>query len=558
MCSEMDYRDLLKPLENICVLVAITYFASRTQTFARITSHTPRARDRFFALAFFCSLAVAEVFLNQQASPLDAKIVAATAAGLFGGVGVGLGVGAFMFVLAVLLLGPESRLEGVPAIICGLLGGWIHTYRAELSQKAAAAFLAGALGHGVWLALRYSNHVLVDTWDTIAIEHILPMAISGGGVSLFLIIMMDMRAYRERIERSDLARAIAFANRMLPGVGPGMNEQEAAHIAHTVRQLTNLPAVAIADGEILLAHSGLQPEQHAVGGPLPNLVHEALAEKRLRCSEKQGSICGRPSCVFTSAAVAPLIYNGGMVGAVIMYQIRGLKLKPDVIELGTEVAQFLTSYRLQLAEMEVHAQAVSSAELKALQAQVHPHFLFNALNTIAGMCAVDPEQAAELIGKLGQFFRRSLRTNTDLLCTLREEVDAVEDYLDIERARFGDRLEVVWETAPEALNAPFPCFALQPLAENAVLHGISKKTGAGRLRIAARIKGKRLVCWVIDNGRGFDVNTQARDSNSLHALSMLRRRMDRLYDGEFGLRIRSKPGEGTVVCLWVPVNRKHN
>lgn len=402
----MDYRELLNSLEKICVLVAITFLAGRSDAFARIVSRVSKPSDRLLMFGFFSLLALTEVLLVPERTPLDARIISATAAGLLGGIWVGVGVGAVTGAAGALMLGPQAGLDGLPAVIGGALGGWISGFRSELGPRLAAGFLAGALSHGVWLAVRYWNHIDVDTWGAIAIAHVLPMSVSGVGVSLFLILAADMRAHRERIERQ--------------------------------------------------------------------------------------------------------------------------------------------------------AQAVSRAELKALQAQVHPHFLFNALNTIAAMCEIEPRKAAALTVKLGEFFRSSFRSDTDLLSSLQEELAAIRSYLEIERARFGDRLEVVEEIDPGSDRCRLPSFALQPIVENAVLHGISMKPGKGKLRIATRVKNSRLVCWVLDNGCGFDASAGDWRKSESHALSMLERRLEKLYDGRCGLRVRSQPGKGTVVCLWVPVTEKTN
>jgi LytS/YehU family sensor histidine kinase len=217
-----------------------------------------------------------------------------------------------------------------------------------------------------------------------------------------------------------------------------------------------------------------------------------------------------------------------------------------------QVARFLVSYRMQMEALESQAHALSRAELKALEAQVHPHFLFNALTTIAGLCEVNPRQASALIVKLGEFFRSSLRSERGYLSNLQEELALVASYLEIELARFGERLTVNTEVDEGALGCEIPSFSLQPLVENAVLHGASKKAGPVSIRIVVRLKGDRLICWVIDTGRGFDAETVDFTRGESHALPMLYGRLRNIYGTRFALRVRSRPGRGTVICLWVP------
>ena len=550
----MIYGDLLISLQKICMLVTITYLASRTDAFARLLQQNARRRDRMLAFVFFGSLALVEVVLAPHNPLMDARIVASTAAGLLGGVLLGTGVGLATGVISMLHT-PWSPLDSLPAVIAGALGGWVYRYRSAFAQRVLAGFLVGTLGHGLWLGIRFQRDYFVGSWDALTIQYALPMLLSGAGVSLFLVIIGDMRAQRERIERSELARAISLANRVLPNLGTGLDETAAGHIAEMVRVLTRVPAVAIAVEGKLLAHVGEAAEYHRKTGIVPEIAHQSMVDGDRHETEKRATWCDHPGCPFGSAVAAPIRYGGKVIGSVVLFQTKNVKFKPEVVDLGAEVAQFMTSYQLQTAEIESQARQVSKAELKALQAQVHPHFLFNALNTLAGMCEVDPKQAAELTVKLGEFFRSSFRSERELVSTLGEELATTRSYLDIERARFGDRLEVAVDVDPAAEGCRLPSFTLQPVVENAVVHGVCKKAGKGLVEITARVTNGDLVCCVSDNGRGFDANTLDWAHNGSHALSMLVGRLERIYGRQYRLSIKSKNDEGTIVCLRVPADQ---
>jgi LytS/YehU family sensor histidine kinase len=296
-------------------------------------------------------------------------------------------------------------------------------------------------------------------------------------------------------------------------------------------------------------------DHHGVGRSLPEIACAAMVFDEVSVTEKKGSFCESAECHLSYAAAGPIRYDGAVVGSVVMFQVRGYRIMPEVVELGCEVAQFLSTRQMQMEEIARQAQAVSKAELKALQAQVHPHFLFNALNTVAALCEVDPARATALTIKLGEFFRSSFRSDRGILSNLQEELASVKTYLDIELARFGDRMEVEQQIDLAAMNCALPSFTLQPIVENAILHGISKRSGRRKLRMVARVKNGRLIAWVIDDGRGFDASAVNWRENHGHALAMLRSRLDRIYGANCGFRIRSRPGEGTLVCIWVPVTQ---
>ncbi len=525
------------------MLVTITYFASRTDAFARLLMRISKRRDKVLSFFFFSSLSLAEVLLAPHNPLIDTRIVSATAAGLLGGAWLGLAVGAVTSVIGALHM-PWTVLDSLPPIIAGVFGGWIYQFKSAFAPKVLAGFLVGMLAHGLWLGIRFQRDYFVGSWDTLAVQYVVPMFLSGAGVALFLVIIGDMRAQRERIERSELARAIGLANRVLPSMSTGLDEAAAGHIAEMVRRLTGLPAVAVAVGGKLLAHVGEAAEYHLKAGIVPEVALLAMADGERHVTEKRATWCDHPGCPFGSAVAAPIRYRKDVIGAVLLFQTRDVKFRPELVDLGAEVAQFLANYQMQVTEIGAQARAVSRAELKALQAQVHPHFLFNALNTVAGLCEIDPPKASELTVKLGQFFRSSFRSAGEMTSTVQDELVTVKSYLDIEKARFGDRLEVIEDIDLDAYDYMVPSFAVQPLVENAIVHGLSKKPGLGRLQIIVRAKSDCLLCCVADNGRGFDVSTLDWVNNGSHALPILRGRLERIYGDGFRMRIMSRINEG--------------
>lgn len=549
----MASADLLISLQKICMLVTITYFASRTDAFARLLLQNARLKDKALSFLFFSLLSLAEVLLAPHNPLMDARILSATAAGLLGGIVLGTGVGIITGLIS-LLHSPWTALDCTPAVVAGILGGMVYRYRPAFAPKVLAGFLVGMLGHGLWLLIRVQKDYIVGSWDSIVVQHILPMLLSGAGVAVFLVIIGDMRAQRERIERSELAKAIGMANRVLPSLSTGLDETAAEHIATMVRSFTGVPAVAVAVEGKLLAHVGEAAEYHRKSGIVPDVAIQAMADGERHVTEKRATWCDHPGCPFGCAVAAPLRYKRRTIGSVVLFETRYVKFRPEVVDLGAEVSQFLVNYQLQTAEIESQAQAVSKAELKALQAQVHPHFLFNALNTLAGMCEIDPGQAAGLTVKLGEFFRSSFRSEREMITTVRDELMTARSYLDIEKARFCERLQIIEETDPEADDLNIPSFSLQPLVENAIAHGVSRKTGPGIVRIVTRVKNGHLYCCVIDNGRGFDTASEKWRNNGSHALSMLTGRLERIYGHDSRLIVRSEKNRGTLACIRIPAS----
>ncbi|WP_456414699.1 sensor histidine kinase [Oceanithermus profundus] len=213
----------------------------------------------------------------------------------------------------------------------------------------------------------------------------------------------------------------------------------------------------------------------------------------------------------------------------------------------------LQALRLQEAERRARAGelALTQAELAALRAQINPHFLFNALNTIRYFVRTDPDQARALLLRLSEVFQRVLRSGP--LVPLADELAYTEAYLALEQARLGDRLRVEW-TRPEGplLELQVPALILEPLVENAVVHGLAARPEGGTLRILVERWGRELVIQVRDDGVGFDPASRDPNAGSI-ALANIDARLRLLYGEDRGLRIESEPGRGTRVELRLPL-----
>lgn len=205
---------------------------------------------------------------------------------------------------------------------------------------------------------------------------------------------------------------------------------------------------------------------------------------------------------------------------------------------------------VRLKEADLRAQA-ARAQLAALQAQIKPHFFFNTLNTISALVLEDPDRAEETITRLADLFRYTLRTTGPSLVPFEEEVRFVEKYLAIERARFGDRLAVSFEVGPACDQVPVPGLILQPIVENAIVHGIAPRAKGGTVRVAARRRSGFLEITVEDDGAGAsDASRIFRDG---HGLSNVRERLATLYGAEGAIEVGRSEGGGARVFLRFPI-----
>ncbi len=221
-----------------------------------------------------------------------------------------------------------------------------------------------------------------------------------------------------------------------------------------------------------------------------------------------------------------------------------------------EVARYVSS-QLELAELDESRARLNRAEVRALRAQISPHFVYNALTTIASFIRTDPVRARELLIEFADFTRYSFRAAGEYT-TLKDELNNIERYIRLEKARFGDRLNIKLEIAPEVLSVVLPFLALQPLVENAVRHGLSGKPNGGTITITAENAGAECVIIVEDDGVGMDPARLTDDLEDAHqsvahvGLGNVDDRMRSAFGDDFGLVVDTNVGAGMKITLRVP------
>jgi two-component system LytT family sensor kinase len=225
----------------------------------------------------------------------------------------------------------------------------------------------------------------------------------------------------------------------------------------------------------------------------------------------------------------------------------------DVLATVLSVAIPIKMWNSARIEHRLHEQEklLMAARMEALTSQIQPHFLFNTLASIASLIRSDPETARMLILRLSGLLRRLLKSHEHFV-TLREELEAIDEYLEIERVRFGPALTIDKEVSPDSLDIVVPSMILQPLVENSIKHGLARKLGTGRIVIRARRQGGRAVIEVEDDGVGLGDDPGARAATSGIGLSNVNERLRVIYGADHAVRLESAPGKGTRARIEIP------
>jgi len=348
--------------------------------------------------------------------------------------------------------------------------------------------------------------------------------------------------------------ALHEATAILPDLRRGLSPRSAQAAAPHLRVLTQAIAVALADREGIIAFDGAGADHH--GGHAGLVQMFADGDDRVRIEPHVG--CPTPGCPLRAAIVAPLRIAGERVGSLIAFYPSAERLTADDAQVIGEAAS-LVSAQIELSELEAQGERLARAELRALRAQISPHFIYNALAAVAGYIHTRPDDARELLTEFAEFTRYAFRGQRPTV-TLADELEYVEKYLRLEQARFGDRLRVRMRIPESVRDTTMPVLSLQPLVENAVRHGLEQRGGEGLVEIIARELGDDVQLRVRDDGVGMDV-AQARallESADGVApgggigLSNVQARLRGTFGPPYGLEVRSHPDRGTTVVMTLP------
>jgi two-component system LytT family sensor kinase len=333
----------------------------------------------------------------------------------------------------------------------------------------------------------------------------------------------------------------------------GLTEAAAGKAVRHLRTLTGAVGFAIASTDGILALDG-EGEHHRA--QLTVAAAKVVATGRSVVLGTRELPCDLVDCVVRGGVVVPIDRGGGGTqGALVAVSDR--PVAPGLVQATVETARWVAA-QLALAELDSSRARLARAEVRALRAQISPHFIYNALTAIASFVRTDPERARELILEFAEFTRYSFRAHGEFT-TLAEELRSIDRYLTIERARFGERLQVRLQIAPEVLPVGLPFLCLQPLVENAVRHGLSRKPGVGMVSIIARDAGAECHITVEDDGVGMDPSVlggpageDTVEAGQHVGLSNVDDRLRSVFGDEFGLVVETAPGAGTKVSMRIP------
>ena len=372
-------------------------------------------------------------------------------------------------------------------------------------------------------------------------------------ISLMLVIRLLMDPDSVRARQTDAM--LKLASQMLACMNDGLNVKSAQKICNLLLPSTAAVAVAVTDKEAILGYAGLDHETHPPGSLIRTQATKDTIEDglmRIVTTSEEIGFPTRPTAI-RAAIIVPLSLGGHVAGILKFYYRRA----KDISEAQKSIAEGfgkLLSTQMAASALEQQTQLATNMELKALQSQINPHFLFNTINTIAALVRTDPKKARMLLREFAVFYRRTLEDSAEKIVFSRE-IEQTLRYFAFEVARFGeDRIGIEVEIDPVVEDTMIPPFLIQPLVENAVRHALPSE-GKLSIEIFGEAKGEDVFVYVKDDGVGMSEETcnnilKPQSETGLGiAVGNVNDRIKGFFGPDAHMRVESQLGAGTTVTL---------
>ncbi|MDR3671094.1 MAG: LytS/YhcK type 5TM receptor domain-containing protein [Holophaga sp.] len=552
----MEY--LVQLFQTLSAFLVLFYLYCESPAFQPLNTDWahPRGKIRLF-LVFTCITILGNYLgtpVVRGGALLNARGVGSTLAGLLGGPILGTLVGATAGLHRMTLGGAAAFAGAVATTLEGLGAGLVHVAlkdKPQLLLTKRVAFLTVFVGEivhmGIVLGLTHPFSAAVAIVKVIAPAMVL---LNPVGAALLMAVLIHRQQDLDRVAAASSAAALRVAQRALGlmsrGFGPGM----AAEIAAIVQEETGVGGVAVTDTGHILGFVGIGADHHRPGAEISSqLTRQAIASGAVVFADgdHQSYQCIlAPVCPIHSALIVPLQVDGTVIGTVQLFEPRTRRFLSMNRKLGEGIGDLLSS-QLLIARYQEQKNLLVLGELKLLQAQVNPHFLFNSLNTIMAVIRKDANRGRELVYHLSNYFRKNLKRSSPF-STLEEELEHIRAYLEIEKARF-EGLVVEIDVPPELLHIQVPTFTLQPLLENAIKHGISEMLTPGIARIRA-YEANGMVCIDVEDTAGaYEESGRAKDGLGLQIVE----KRIRSLGVSSRLEIFCVPNELTRISISMPL-----
>jgi two-component system LytT family sensor kinase len=531
------YDILFQIIDRATLLVICFFIITRLQSFREIfLKENYERKDYVIICIVFSVFAILSTYtgVNVEGSLVNVRTITIVSGGVIFGPIVGIVTGIVSGIHRYLI--DINGITSIPCLISSITAGIVSGYinkKVNRKYRWIAGIGAGMLSEMITmiLILKLSKpHSLgIDIVSKIAI----PMILGQISVGFIVLLVQSVEDDKEKIAAKQAKLALNIANKTLPYFRV-INKDSLNKICNIIKEDIQADAVAITDKKYILAYVGVGEEHYNIDN---EIITEATKE-----AIKSGKIIIRnhniedKSAMLKSAIVIPLEEKNEVIGALKIYYRKEHKITYSLQSLAVGLSQIISTL-MELSKIEQIKEMANKSEIKALQTQINPHFLFNALNAITSCIRINPDKARELTINLASYLRYNLELNDEFI-DIKKELKQVKDYVEIEKARFGNKLNIIYDI--DDVDVRIPSLLIQPLVENAIVHGILKDKGTGTVSISVKKHNEKVKITIIDNGIGISEDIIER----VYSDTMLENKIG-LYNVH--LRLKLIYGEGLII-----------
>ncbi|BEL95612.1 sensor histidine kinase [Serratia ureilytica] len=548
------FEMLLAVFDRAALMLICLFFLTRTRLFRQLLQkedHTPLELGIVTAIFSLFALFSTYSGINVEGSLVNVRVIAIMAGGILFGPWVGIVTGIIAGVHRYLI--DIGGITSVPclitSIIAGISAGYINL-KVKKEQRWRAGIVGGMLCESLTMLLIVLWAKPTELGLDIVSQIALPMILGTVCIGLIVLLVQSVEDEKEVIAARQAKLALDIAHKTLPYFR-NINSASLATICDIIRQDIRADAVAITDTHQVLAYVGVGREAYPIGREgLSRVTRESIRHGKIII---KNNLENPAAPQIHSQLVVPLWEKGEVTGALKIYYCHAHQITNTLKVMAVGLSQIIST-QMEVSRIEHLRQMADKAEMRALQSKINPHFLFNALNAISSSIRLNPDTARQLIINLSRYLRYNLELNDELI-DIRKELHQIQDYIAIEQARFGAKLTVIYDIDDD-VSVRIPSLLIQPLVENAIVHGIQPCKGKGVVVIAVKDQGDRVKISVKDTGHGINQETidrVARNEMPGHNIGLLNvhHRVSLLY-GE-GLHIR-RLEPGTEIAFYISKN----
>lgn len=499
---------LLKQLvNNGGYIIVITFFISRFKTFKQIVLKEKLRRHEIviFSLLFGAfGILGTYIGIDVRGAIANTRNIGVMVGGILCGPFVGVVAGIIAGIHRVII--DFGGITALPCAIATIIGGYLSGLIYKKSN-IENRWIYGLIGGIIVESLSMSFILLLSRPFNLALlivkQIYIPMVIANaGGISIIILITENIFEVKEQVAANQAKLALEIANKTLPYFRE-VTRESLKRVCEIIKNSVEADAVSITDTEYILAHVGIGEDHHTEGKKFfTKATEEVISKGKILVLNNQSFVeCKNDSCPLKSAIIVPLKDKEKVMGTLKIYykNENGVTYRDKTLAEGLS---HLISTQLQLSKIENLKDMANKAEIKALQAQINPHFLFNALNTIVSFVRMDPNKARDLIIDLSTYLRYNLEKGEELV-SIENELEQVKAYVKIEQARYGAKLKVIYDV-DEEIDIKIPSLIIQPLVENSIKHGIFEGEGHGTVKISVKKENQDELIRIIieDDGVG--------------------------------------------------------